>query len=350
MKVEKSSAWLLLVLIFSYISYGFSISPSVEHNSEFIAMFYNLENLFDTINNPEKADDEFTPDGARHWTSKRYQKKLENVYRVICAVDYERYPDIVGVCEVENREVLEDLTQKTPLKKAGYSIYHRESCDRRGIDVAILYNKETFKVLDTNAFVVRYDKDSSFKTRDILYMKGLVRRAKDTLHVFVNHWPSRYGGEAQTVPLRQAAGRTLRHAADSVLSFNPNAKILCLGDFNDTPANSSLTLALGAKCNWDNLMPSKLYNISYYLQFEKKMWTYAYYLDYDILDQVIVSGGLLVNEGLRIDPDNVYPLKENFLLDDPSDDNPKPFRTYNGYRYKGGFSDHLPMIVNFELN
>ncbi|MBR4268056.1 MAG: hypothetical protein IKQ46_18635 [Bacteroidales bacterium] len=337
----------IMTLIFSLLAF-FSFSPKsgLLGDEDFIVMFYNLENFFDTINNPLKSDDEYTPNGGKHWTASRYNLKMKHIWQVISAVNNNQFPDVIGVCEVENRRCLEDLIEKTPLKIANYSIFYRESQDRRGIDVAFLYNRKTFHILDTNQFHIDFKSDSEYHSRDIMYMKGIVARSKDTLHILANHWPSKFSGEAQTAPLRYDAGKRLRSVIDSIQSTNNRAKILCIGDFNDSPDSKSLTEGLGTLNNWDSIQTYQLYNIAYYLQYKKKLWTYAYQDQYDILDQVIISGSLLEKKNLYINPDNVYPLRYNFMIKREAD-RPKPYRTYNGYKYDGGFSDHLPMIINF---
>lgn len=307
----------------------------------FTVMFYNLENLFDTLDNPLTRDNEYTPNGEKNWTSYRYKGKLRHIRQVVCAVDYESFPDLIGVCEVENRKVLEDLISRPPLEAAGYKIFHRETSDRRGIDCAVLYNPETFKILDTNVLRIHFE-DTSYFSRDILYVKGKITGKKDTLHIFVNHWPSRFGGESQTEKLRYQAALRLKFSTDSVFKTNPDAKILCIGDFNDTPEDRSVTEGLKAKTSLEVIFPSTLYNLSYQLQFEKKLWTYCFHEEYEILDQVIVSGALLEKKTLFAEP-----LKRDFMLKINENGNPSPWRTFYGYKYEGGFSDHLPMVIKW---
>ena len=341
--------YFLLITIFFSVFFPCKSQTTQKPKTKFIVMFYNLENLFDTIDNPLTKDDEYIPSGVKYWTPYRYKTKLQHIRQVICAVDYTNYPDIIGVCEVENKKVLEDLISRPPLKKAGYKIFHRESLDRRGIDNAVLYNPETFKILDTNILRINFKNDPEYHTRDIIYVKGIERKSKDTLHIFVNHWPSRYGGQVQTEDLRCAAAKKLKSTTDSILKINSSAKILCIGDFNDTPADMSMLEFLKAGTYYQNANTDSLYNIAYYLQYEKKLWTYAYRLEYDILDQVIVSGQLLKPDNLYINKDEVYPLKYDFMIKKDDLGYEKPKRTYLGYKYEGGFSDHLPMIINFSF-
>lgn len=327
-------------IFFSFLLF-FSFFPAFGQK-DFSVMFYNFENLFDTIDNPLTRDEEYTPNGEKRWTSKRYNTKLKHLRQVISAVDLESFPDIIGVCEIENRRVLEDLINKPPLSEAGYRIFHRETSDRRGIDCAVLYNPETFKILDTNVLRIQFE-DTTYFSRDILYVKGKITGKKDTLHIFVNHWPSRFGGHSQTEKLRYQAALRLRFSTDSIFKTNPNAKILCIGDFNDTPEDRSVTEGLKAKTSLLEISPSTLYNLSYYLQFEKKLWTYCFHEDYDILDQVIVSGALLEKKTLFAEP-----FKRDFMLKTNENGNPRPWRTFYGYKYEGGFSDHLPMVIKWK--
>lgn len=311
----------------------------------FVVVSYNVENLFDTINNPNTADDDFAPDGGNRWDSWRYRIKLRNIWKVLAATNLCNFPDVIGLCEVENRAVVEDLITWTPLWKGHYSIMHKDSRDRRGIDLALLYNAKTFRPLDSAFVPVTVPDEPDFATRDIMYVKGLVTATGDTLHIFLNHWPSRYGGFAWTEPYRCRAARVLRETVDSVLTAEKNARIICMGDFNDTPFDKSVNEDLGAKTDFSNPKPGELYNISYCLAHKKKMWSYWYQGHGDLLDQVMVSGSMLGVSGFHLNPDNVFPLDEpNFM-----DKDGRPLRTYQGPVYKGGYSDHLPIIINIEL-
>jgi endonuclease/exonuclease/phosphatase family metal-dependent hydrolase len=331
------------VFLFSIaILYGFASFHYPREEESFMIVSYNVENLFDTIDNPLTADDEFTPQGTRHWTSYRYYRKLKMLWKVLAATSLTDFPDIVGVYEVENRAVLSDLVSKTPLRLAHYSIFHRESCDRRGIDVAILYRDEKFLPIDSAAVRIVFDTDTSYHSRDIMYLKGVVKKSNDTLHIFANHWPSRYGGWAETEKLRCTAAKVLRRCVDSILRNEPSAKILCIGDFNDNPYNKSVTECLDAVTDLDSeISEANIYNISYYLAGKKGLWTYWYGGKGDFLDQVFVSGALLKERGLHLSTSDVYPLSEKFLLND----NGTVYRTYLGPRYVGGYSDHLPVVI-----
>lgn len=342
--MEKKIVWVLLV--FSAVICGFA-KISEPYDGDFVVVSYNVENLFDTINNPNTADDEFTPEGERKWDSFRYYAKLKNLWKAIASTTFVRFPDIIGFYEVENRQVVSDLLTKTPLWRGHYSIFHRESDDRRGIDVAIVYRAETFQVLDTAAFKIRfYGGDSTYYTRDILYLKGIEKQSKDTLHIFANHWPSRYSGFAASEVLRCRAASVLRACVDSIFAVEPCAKILCMGDFNDNPDNMSVNEFLKARTNLDDYQSGELYNISYYLWREKNMWTYWYQGHGDFLDQVITSGSLMQRNGLYLDKDDVSPVADRFLRNEQD----AIFRTYQGPKYIGGYSDHLPMVIRMNID
>ena len=193
--------------------------------------------------------------------------------------------------------------------------------------------------MDTNTLRIKFE-DTTYFSRDILYVKGKILGKQDTLHIFVNHWPSRFGGHAQTEKLRFQAALRLRFSTDSVFDIDPNAQILCIGDFNDMPSDNSLTEGLKAKTDLSEALPHTLYNLSYSLQYEKGLWTYNFHEDYGILDQVIVSGGLLKKHKLFVEP-----FKQDFMLKTDERGNPHPWRTFYGYKYEGGFSDHLPVVI-----
>lgn len=300
-------------------------------------MFYNVENLFDIDNDTLTADDEFTPDGVRRWSFTRWNQKTNRIAKVIIASGEEQGVGMVGLCEIENRNVLNRLVFDSPLRNLKYSIIHKESPDKRGIDVALLYKPKVYQPLENRFIPVTLAGDTTYKTRDILYTKGILLNT-DTLHVFVNHWPSRYGGVSATIPLRCNAAQKLKHITDSVLSKNPNANIVIMGDFNDYPNDESLTKCLGATED------GKLINLAMQSADEG---SYKHNGRWDFLDQFIVSRHLVynVNSGLKIgSPQKVVILP--FLLEpDEKFTGNKPFRTFDGYKYRGGYSDHLPVMV-----
>ena len=223
----------------------------------FRLMFYNVENLFDTENDSLTNDDEFLPEGLRFWTNKRYWEKLQHISAVIASIGGWNPPEIVGLCEIENRKVLEDLCFKSSLSNLNYKIIHKESPDPRGIDVAFLYQPKKFKPLTYKAIKITIPFNPGFRTRDILYVKGETKN-NDTLHVFINHWPSRTGGQLESEPNRIAVSSILERKLIRFLLSNPVAKIIIIGDMNDYPENKSLTEILNARRNFDLITDSRI--------------------------------------------------------------------------------------------
>jgi predicted extracellular nuclease len=309
-------------------------------------VFYNVENLFDTVNNPDKRDDQFTPEGDRRWNYFRLKHKINNIYKALAAAGKWESPAIIGLCEVENRYVLELLTLDTGFKSAGYEIVHRNSADNRGIDVAILYRTDKFFLLDEKFIPVNFPFDTVARTRDIVYVKGIAG-IDDTLHIFANHWPSRWGGQAATERYRLYAASLLRSYTDSLFQKNSDAKIVIMGDFNDEPGDISLVEGLGAADGYNNPEAGTLYNISREIR-RRKQGSYKYQGEWFLLDQFIVSGSLLDGkDGLQTCPQSVTVFSAGFLLvADERWFGYKPFRSYEGFRYTGGFSDHLPVVLD----
>lgn len=313
-------------------------------------MFYNVENLFDPFNDSLTNDDEFTPDGVRFWTWKRMNEKLNNIYKVITAVGEWDLPVIVGFCEVENRFVMNQLITKTPLSKFDYRLVHRESPDRRGIDVVLIYRPDRFVLEEERYFQVVNPDEPHRTTREVLYARGIVANL-DTLHVFVNHWPSKFGGELASEPGRLAAGRLVREKVDSIRIFHPDARIIIMGDFNDGPNSAAIVTALGAKPPVGNIETKELYNL-HHRHDGTGFGSLKFQGQWETIDMMIVSGSLLNREhGLYANPEGGMIFKADFLLE-PDDGfvGVRPFRTYVGFKYHGGFSDHLPIYVDLFPN
>ncbi len=313
-------------------------------------IFYNTENLFDTTDDTLYDDEDYLPEGDLHWTYQRYKAKLDKISKVIVAAGQWTPPDIIGLCEIENFHVLYDLTHNTPLSKFNYRFVHKNSPDVRGIDVALLYNPATIRLLKSNFISVRFFNKEQKTTRDILYCMCSVQNT-DTLHVFVNHWPSRSGGQYETEPLRLYAAKLLRLSVDSLFSLMRNPKIVIMGDFNDEPGNKSLALALGASAPTESPLSQTLYNLAYRYKMNNVIGTHKYQGQWNILDQIIVSGEILdARKGLKTSLNCFSIFNESFLLEpDKSFEGMQPFRTYKGPIYHGGFSDHLPVILNLFL-
>jgi predicted extracellular nuclease len=306
---------------------------------EFRVMFYNVENFFDTQNDPNTNDDDFTPSGANHWNRNRFIQKRNNIYKTVIAANRGKIPHIIGLCEIENRYVLRQLTEQTPLSKYNYGIVHYDSPDRRGIDVALLYLKDSFEVITSKAY-----KTPPLHTRDILYVKGRTAD-NDTLHFFVNHFPSKWGG-APSENSRILVAKVLKHVVDSIFLENCNANICAMGDFNDYP-DSKTVKTMDVKPPDVNEGNGSLYNMSLHLQ-DDKQGSIKFQNKWELIDLFFVSGNLLFNQaGLTCSADNIEIFKAGFLLETVIGEGESPKRTYRGPAYMGGFSDHLPVILTF---
>ncbi|MDA3819458.1 MAG: endonuclease [Candidatus Delongbacteria bacterium] len=342
--MKKNLCLFLFCFLLSLTLSAQSDEETQEHTGTI--MFYNVENLFHPDDDPDKWDEEFTPKGDRYWTSYRYYKKLFQVYQVITAVGGWNAPDVVGLCEIENRQTLQDLINKTPLFNAGYEIIHYESPDGRGIDVGMLYKSTSFRPLKDYPIPVTFS-GSRRATRDILFVKGVLNN-RDTLHLFVNHWPSRWGGQMETEPKRVRAASILRKHVDSIFAIAQNPNIIIMGDLNDYPENKSVSETLGViNGEYDNPQPHKLYSMAYYLQNKTGLGSHKYHGEWGVLDHIIISGNLLNNETMPFtDLDNVHIFNKDFLLEkDEKNTGKRPNRTYIGYKYHGGYSDHLPVYL-----
>lgn len=310
---------------------------------------YNVENLFDCQNDSLTNDDEFTPQGKRAWNYDKYQKKLGRISKVVAAINEGTPPLLIGLCEIENARVLTDLTQYSPLKAMNYRFVHFDSPDQRGIDTGLLYQRTLFRPFHSEPLAVRFRDYPQSTTRDILYVAG-VFCGTDTLHVFVCHFPSRLGGELQSESKRCDAAAVLKAKTDSIISVSTNAKIVIMGDFNDYPDNKSITQVLQALMpEAGNISNKKLYNLTKRLCENPNIGTHKYQAEWGILDQIIVSGALLTaQKGLTTTEFGASVFSADFLLeDDEKYLYKKPFRTYVGFKYNNGFSDHLPVFLDF---
>lgn len=320
---------------------------SQDDNPAYRFMFYNVENLFDTINDPATNDEEFMPDGDKEWNTSKYFDKLNNIARVVKDLGGDEYPALIGLCEIENLDVLEGLVMTDGLREAGYRIVHKESPDFRGIDVALLYRPTVFKLLNYKAWPVWFPFNTDYSTREVLYVAGQLSTG-DTLHIFVNHWPSRSGGEVESRPKRVFVAEMVRSKVDSLLNTDHDANIIITGDLNDEPGDLSLVSGLNAFTSFDNHQNDRLYNLSHYLQKSISTGSYKYRGNWNMLDQFIVSGGLLDTTGsLYSSQHDVHVFEKNYLLEkDETFMGVKPYRTYLGDFYNGGYSDHLPVYLD----
>ena len=302
--------------------------------SVFTFVEYNVENIFDTRHDEGKQDEEFLPDATRHWTEKRYWKKLDRIGKSILSTVDDGIPDLVALCEVENDQTLTDLTKRSVLRNAGYEYVMTQSPDARGVDVALMYSPYTFSLIRSYGLRVETIEDKR-PTRDILYACGQLVTG-DTLHVFVVHAPSRNGGEKASRPFRLQAADRLLQAVDSVRAVSPDAKILISGDFNDYHVSPSLQRI----CQHDLRNISKNAPGRYGVR-----GTYRYKGEWNSLDHILVSP-YIYNK-----VETVMIHSPKFLLEkDKFYGGYLPRRTYKGMNYQlKGFSDHLPLVARFKF-
>jgi len=317
-------------------------TASVE-DGDFRIGFYNVENFFDTIDDVNNQNDnEFLPSGAKAWTETRYQKKISNIGFVMEGIEF---PILMGLAEVENKKVLEDLVASEKLKAQDYGIAHFDSPDFRGIDVALLYKKTDFTVLESEAIeVILPPNVSQFSTtRDILLVKGSYM--EEMVYIFVNHWPSRSGGVDETAGKRAFAASVLRNEIDDILTVDANANIIAIGDFNDEPTNASMESVLLANITKSTILDNQIYNCSASISSET---VGSHFFDgWQMIDQAVVSGQLLDDTGkMKVTGFNVF--NDPLVLFDHPTDGPRPDRTYGGDQYFGGFSDHLAIYLELK--
>ncbi|MBI1316989.1 endonuclease [bacterium] len=313
--------------------------------------FYNAENLFDAQDDSLTQDEEFLPEGAKHWTQGRMREKQRNIARILLAMSCsDEPPALFGLCELENRAVLEGIAYSELLTNYTYKAVHFDSPDARGIDVGLLYRPERLRLLYAARLPVTDPTQPEWKTRDILYAKFAVAQQADTLHVFVNHWPSRRGGEEASRPYRMRAAQRLRHAFDSIRSADPWDAIVAMGDLNDGPGDPSLREGLGTledPCSprdWNGTEIVDLMECA-----EPGLGTHKYGGHWEYLDHMIVNGTLFSPpfRSLGLGPDGVQVVRFDWLLTpDERFTGQKPLRTYEGLRYTGGYSDHLPLYLD----
>jgi len=317
-------------------------------SNSFRIAFYNLENLFDTIDDPTINDADFLPGSRIPWNTKRYEVKLDHMAQVIAVLSEGQPVAVFGLCEVENKAVLEDLVKSPAILPYQYKIIHHDSPDERGIDNAMLYDGKQFQPVSVRNIFVDLKVQPEDLTRDILYVKGTSSKAKgDTLHIFVNHWPSRSEGQEVSEPKRVRTAEVLKSVTDSILAVNPQALIVIMGDLNDEPADKSIAQTLKALPPVDKPAPGSLYNIMEPL-YSRGLGT-LYYKDWDLFDQVIISGNFW-NKKKRF----YYSEKEgriftaDYLLFTNKEGVSRPNRTASK-DYYGGYSDHLPVYVDLRV-
>ena len=335
---DVSVAFLLLNLSFNSV-----YSQVVVSQSERV-MFYNVENLFDIYDDSLTMDNDFLPDGLMKWNLTRYTKKINSISKTIIAAGEWEAPAVVTLSEIENRKVLEDLINSTPLSKFNYTVIHEESPDRRGIDVCLIYRNKMAKAIYYTYWIPEEFNNNKFNSRSVLYAKFKIN--SDTIHFIVNHWPSRRGGVLAGENYRQRIASMIRGKVDSINNSNTTGeRIIILGDFNCTPDDHAIESLLFPDDSGKSMI-----NLSEGLK-EEGLGTYRYMGRWEMIDQIIVSERLLsCEEGLYTDQNSIRVFRPDFLLKrDSRYPGFSPLSTYNGYKYQGGFSDHLPVLLDLKV-
>jgi hypothetical protein len=307
-----------------------------------IIAFYNVENLFDTIDDPNTDDAEFLPNGIQNWNSAKYNLKIERISEVISKIGQDIVPGgpaVIGLSEIENRSVLEALINSDNLKSKNYGIVHYDSPERRGVDVGLLYKKNRFYVEGSKPMPLRTS-DTSFRTRDQLLVWG--KLDGEQIYFLVNHWPSRRGGERRSASKRKAAAELGRHITDSLMKINPKVKLVIMGDLNDNPTNVSITKYLKAKSRPEEVVAGDVYNPMFKLYLDG-IGSYAYRDSWDLIDQIIVSYGLTGNDYSSFKLMKAKVFNETFLKQKTGTFTGYPWRTAAGGQYLEGYSDHFPV-------
>lgn len=309
--------------------------------------FYNLENLFDTLDNPMINDEEFLPNGPRNYNGAIYFDKLNKLATVISEMGVEINADgpaVLGVAEVENDTVLNDLIHQKLIASRNYKIVHYDSKDARGIDVGLLYNPKYFTVEASDKLYVQLPGGSkdAYYTRDVLWVKG--KLDGETIHIYVNHWPSRSGGEKRSAPGRNAAAQVCKNHIDSIAKIEPDAKIVIMGDLNDDPVNESVAEILGAKGKQTDVQKGGLYNPWTEL-YKKGYGTLAYQDAWGLFDQIIISYPWLNKDQDGIFFFQPHIFNKEYLVENKGRYKGYPMRTWDGNSYRGGYSDHFPTYL-----
>lgn len=307
--------------------------------------FYNLENFFNPEDNPETDDEDFTPEGSHRYTEAVFRQKAKNMATVIAQLGTEHTPDgvaLLGVCEIEDDRVLKTLVQQPELKQRHYRYLRFDGPDKRGINVGLLYNPKYFRLLSAKPIGVNLKFAGGGLTRDVLFVRGIL--LGDTVHVLVNHWPSRSGGEAASAPKREAAAIVNRKAIEQLLAQNPKAKIILMGDLNDDPVSPSVAKVLGASGNRQKVLKGALYNpwTKYY---EQGTGTLSHNDKWNLFDQIILSPAWLSSGTGHWQYYRAAVFNKSFLKNTFGRYKGYPHRSYSGNRWINGYSDHFPVVV-----
>jgi predicted extracellular nuclease len=327
----------------------FLIHAQLIAQSKICISFYNQENLFDTLDTPNKDDSEFLPQGTYAWNSEKYFNKLNNMSAVITQINQGKGPDFIGMCEVESHLVVDDLTKTLSKTGKTYQYIWHDSKDERGIDNALLYKKEWVQSVQSKLFDINPDSIGGSITRGLL-MADFTLKNQSRLVIFVNHWPSRRGGETESEPKRIYVASYLKHLCDSIQKKDPKVAIVLMGDFNDHPNNISISNFLKAKESMQSLDKNDFYNPMYALMKEGK-GSYNHRGNWNFLDQFMLNQNLLSGKGkLKYLNQSAQVFKEEFMLETEEKYKGNPKRTFGGKKYLNGYSDHLPIYMYLQLD
>lgn len=307
--------------------------------------FWNVENLYDTLNDKWKNDEDFTPEGINRWTGDRYWTKIDHLATVISEMATDITPDglaILGLCEVENKSVVQDLVNSSHLKKRNYQFVHIEGPDIRGVDPAFVYNPTYFKLKKAVAYHVKLVTDSTHKTRDILVVSGFF--CGEAIAILINHWPSRRGGELVSRPNRNAAAKVARRIADSVSKVDPFSKIVIMGDLNDDPINECVKKHIGTYSDWSEAKDELFFN-PMEKPYLKGIGTLAWQDSWNLFDQILLNKNWHPKNYDSWQYYKVRIFNKDYLKADHGNFKGYPFRTYSGGSYTGGYSDHFASYV-----
>lgn len=329
-----------------------SLGNAAAQSKRYTVLFYNVENLFDTIQDPTIYDTEFIPSGNKEWNSTKYYKKLDNLEKVFYSIAEQNraYPTIIGVSEVENRNVLEDIASMPKLQRANYQICHYDGPDARGVDVAFFYRPDQFEYEGSESIKANIPgARENFRTRDLLTMWGKIDG--EPFFFVVSHWPSRRGGQSSSAYLREGLASQIKSICDSVRNDNPSTKVVVMGDFNDDPGDKSVSECLGAKLKKNKLGKNDMWN-PYWQMHRDGYGTLVYNDLWNLFDNIVVSENVAnapkgTLEIWKPKQSSYYGnvFKAEFLFQKEGQYKGYPLRTYVGNNFQGGFSDHLPVYI-----
>lgn len=333
------------VIFLSVMILPFVLTAQTVRRDSFYVASWNLENLYDTVNDTLKNDEEFLPGSAKRWNDERFDRKLDNLVKVINYMNNGCGPDILALEEVENINVVKRLIYK--MRDRDYIVVHRNSPDKRGIDVALIYDRNIFSIESVASLHVELPNGNP--TRDILHAVLIFKKNKEKIHLYTNHWPSRIGGEEKSNINRVTAAKVLKSSLDTLARTSPKSNIIILGDFNDEPNNESVQSVLGAK-DFECIKGRNngLLNLSY-KKFLNKEGSYLYGGKFDMIDQIIISSTYLDGKNSEYLCDSFSVIKPPFMVFDKGKRKGGAIPTYSGTEYIGGFSDHFPVGAKFIL-